>query len=114
MESDRSLLVSTPERALFELLDELPGHDSFHQVDMLVEGLRTLSPRRLQLLLTHCRSIKVKRLFFWFAERHRHTWLKKLNPADIDLGTGKRVLVKDGRLDPKYLITVPGDLVAPL
>jgi hypothetical protein len=113
-ESDWPLVVSTPERALLELLDELPQHESFHQVDMLIESLRTLSPRRLQTLLTNCRNIKVKRLFFWFADRHNHTWLKHLDRSTISLGSGKRMLVKNGKLDPQYLITVPGDLSAPV
>jgi hypothetical protein len=108
------LIVSTPERALLEWLDELPRHESFHQVDMLVEGLRTLSPRRLQTLLNDCKSVKVKRLFFWFAERHQHTWLKQIDQTKVNLGTGKRMLVKGGKLDPKYLITVPADLNAPV
>lgn len=113
-QSDWPLTLSTPERALLELLDELPAHESFHQVDMLVEGLRTLSPKRLQKLLLDCRSVKVKRLFFWFAERHQHTWLKQMDPAAVDLGSGKRMLVKGGKLDPKYLITVPEDIGVPV
>jgi Transcriptional regulator, AbiEi antitoxin, Type IV TA system/Transcriptional regulator, AbiEi antitoxin N-terminal domain len=112
--SEWPLTVSTPERALLELLDELPRRESFHQVDMLVEGLRTMSPRRLQTLLADCKSVKVKRLFFWFAERHQPPWLKQIDRASIDLGTGKRMLVKGGKLDPKYLITVPDDLDAPV
>jgi hypothetical protein len=112
--SDIPLKMSTPERAFLELLDELPRHESFHQVDMLVEGLRTLSPKRLQMLLEACRSIKVKRLFFWFADRHRQPWLDRLDRDKIDLGTGKRMLVKGGILDPKYHITVPSDLNAPV
>jgi hypothetical protein len=112
--SEWPLTMSTPERALLELLDELPRHESFHQVDMLVDGLRTLSPRRLQTLLNDCKSIKVKRLLFWFAERHQHTWLKQLDQTKVSLGAGKRVLVKAGRLDSKYLITVPNDLNAPV
>ena len=106
-------VIPTPERALFELLDELPKHESFHQVDMLVEGLRTLSPRRLEKLLADCRSIKVKRLFFFFADRHQHAWVKRIDRSKVDLGTGKRMLVKGGRLDPVYQITVPDDLYAP-
>ena len=112
--SDWSLVVSTPERALLEMLDELPARESFHQVDMVVEGLRTLSPRRLQTLLADCNSVKVKRLFFWFAERHNPTWLKQIDRAAVSLGSGKRMLVKGGKLDPKYLITVPEDLGAPV
>ena len=101
------LTVSTPERAVLELLDEIPKRETFHQVDVLMEGLRNLSPRRLQGLLTDCKSIKVKRLFFWFAERHNHAWLPKIDRASIDLGKGKRMLVRGGKLDPKYNITVP-------
>ena len=33
------LTLSTPERAILELLDELPARESFHQVDKLMEGL---------------------------------------------------------------------------
>ena len=55
---------------MLELLDELPERETFHQVDMLMEGLTNLSPRRLQKLLADCRSVKVKRLFFFFADRH--------------------------------------------
>ncbi len=102
--------LSTPERSVLELLDELPANESFHQVDKLFEGLSTLSPRRMQPLLEVCRSVKVKRLFFFFAERHNHAWLKHLDKAAIDFGAGKRKLVDSGVLDRAYQITVPGDL----
>ena len=101
------LIVSTPERAILELLDRVPRAETFHQADMLMEGLRSLSPRRLSKLLRGCRSVKVKRLFLWFAERHDQPWLKALPTEDIDLGSGKRMLARGGRLDGKYNITVP-------
>lgn len=104
------LTLSTPERALLELLDEVPKRETFHQADVLMEGLRNLSPKRLQALLTDCKSVKVKRLFFWFAERHSHAWVEKLDRSTIDLGKGKRMLVRGGKLDPKYNITVPENL----
>jgi Transcriptional regulator, AbiEi antitoxin, Type IV TA system/Transcriptional regulator, AbiEi antitoxin N-terminal domain len=107
---DWKLILSTPERALLELLDELPTHETFHQVDMLMQGLTNLSPRRLQRLLEDCKSVKVKRLFFFFADRHAHAWLKPLKKHKFDLGTGKRMLAKGGKLDPTYQITVPEDL----
>ena len=109
---DWPLTISTPERAILELLDEVPQRETFHQADMLMEGLRTLSPRRLHKLLVDCRSVKVKRLFLWFAERHNHPWLKLLDRQGIDLGAGKRVLARGGKLDPKYQITVPENLNA--
>jgi hypothetical protein len=108
------LTVSSPERASLELLDELPSHESFHQADMLIEGLRNLSPRKLEKLLEDCKSVKVKRLFFWFADRHNHSWLKQIHREKVDLGKGKRMLVKGGKLDPKYMITVPEDPSAPV
>ncbi|HJU30257.1 MAG TPA: type IV toxin-antitoxin system AbiEi family antitoxin domain-containing protein [Hyphomicrobiaceae bacterium] len=104
------LMLSTPERAILELLDELPDRETFHQADMLMGGLSTLSPTRVQTLLADCRSVKVKRLFFFFADRHAHAWLKRLDRSAIDLGSGKRMLVKGGRLDAKHLITVPETL----
>ena len=104
------MLVSTPERALLELLDELPDRETFDQVDALVEGLANLSPRRLQTLLETCASVKVKRLFLFFADRHRHAWRSRLDVTRVDLGSGKRVLVRGGTLDPGYHITVPSDL----
>jgi len=109
---DWPLSLSTPERALFELLNELPSRESFEQVDKLFEGLTNLSPRRLVALLADCRSVKVKRLFFFFAARHDHAWFKRIDRAKVDLGSGKRVLVKGGRLDPATQITVPEDLHA--
>lgn len=105
--SDMSLIISTPERAYLELLDDLPQYESFHMADMIMEGLTNLSPRRMQSLLEVATSIKVKRLFFIFAERHKHAWLKHLDIKKIDLGTGKRMLVKGGKLHNKYQITLP-------
>jgi hypothetical protein len=106
------LVLSTPERAFLELLDEVPERETFHQADMIMEGLATLSPARLQELLIDCHNLKVKRLFFFFAARHRHAWLKHLARSKIDLGRGKRVLARGGRYDPQYMITVPRDLDA--
>ena len=106
------LVISSPERAILELMDELPGKESFHQVDMIMEGLVNLRPRRLQALLEDAKSIKVKRLFFFFADRHRHKWLSHLDRKQINLGSGKRVIFQGGTLDSKYKITVPEEFNA--
>jgi hypothetical protein len=104
------LTLSSPERAILELLEELPKNESFYQADMLMEGLSNLSPRRLQALLENCRSVKAKRLFFYFGDRHQHAWLKRLERKAIDLGTGDRQLVEGGKLNSTYRITVPEDM----
>jgi hypothetical protein len=109
-ETDAPFFISTPERAILELIDELPDRESFGLVDLLMEGLTNLSPRRLQELLVACRSVKVKRIFLFFADRHHHAWLSKLKKDEIDLGKGKRLVVRGGKLDSTYQITVPGDL----
>jgi Transcriptional regulator, AbiEi antitoxin, Type IV TA system/Transcriptional regulator, AbiEi antitoxin N-terminal domain len=111
-QSNWPLTLSSPERAILELLDELPRHESFHQADVLMEGLANLSPRRLQKLLEDCRSVKVKRLFFFFADRHPHAWLKRLDKHAVGLGDGKRMLVKGGKLNKTYQITVPEEMNA--
>ena len=104
------LVLSAAERAILELLDELPSRETFHDVDMIMEGLVNLSPRRLQPLLEDAKSVKVKRLFFFYADRHKHRWAAHLDRDRITLGKGKRALVKGGRLDTKYNITVPEEL----
>ncbi|MCC5979970.1 MAG: type IV toxin-antitoxin system AbiEi family antitoxin [Salinarimonas sp.] len=108
------LTVSRPERAFLELLDELPTRESFDNADMIAQGLQNLRPGVMQRLLESCRSIKVKRLCFWLAERHGHGWLRHIDRSRISLGSGKRVLAKGGRLDPTYLITVPEGMDEPV
>jgi hypothetical protein len=106
-----TLRLSTPERAVLEALDELPEQESFHNLDMVFEGLTTLRPRTLTALLHSCRKIKVRRLFFVFADRHKHAWRERLNPDDFNLGTGDRALIAGGKIHPRYRIMVPPDFV---
>ena len=61
-EGDWPMVLSSPERAALELLDELPDRETFHQADMLMEGLVNLGPERMGRLVRECRSVKVKRL----------------------------------------------------
>ncbi len=103
--------LSRPERAMLELLADVPDRESFDEADKLMEGLVNLSPSRVMLLLDGCKSVKVKRLFLWFAERHNHAWFRRLDTEMIELGSGKRMLVKGGRLVSKYHITVPREMI---
>lgn len=102
---------SCPEKALLELLVDLPDAVSFEHADELMQGLVNLSPRKLDTLLKACKSVKAKRLFFWLASRQAYPWLRKLNIKDYDLGSGKRVVAKSGKLDTEFLITVPSHMV---
>ena len=102
---------SSPERAILEALDELPNKASFDNLGKIFEALTTLRPELLTTLLARCRSVKVRRLFFVFADRYRHPWRKYVDASRIYLGSGPRALVKGGVLHPKYRIYVPGEFV---
>lgn len=102
---------SCPEKAILELLMDLPDSVTFEHADELMQGLVNLSPRKLDTLLEACKSVKAKRLFFWLAKRQAYPWFSKLNVKDYDLGSGKRVVAKGGKLDTDYLITVPSNMV---
>lgn len=102
-----AITISTPERAILEVLYGLPRHASFEEAALLIEGLTTLRPRMLQELLAQCRSVKVKRLFMYLAEECNHVWVKKLDVSKVNFGKGKRMIVQGGRFDSKYNITVP-------
>lgn len=105
------LKASTPERAILEALDELTNDAGFASLDKIFEGLTILRPKQLMTLITACRSVKVRRLFFVFADRHQHAWRKHLDVDKVDFGSGPRALVEGGKLHPSYRIYVPQDFV---
>ncbi|MBU2575025.1 MAG: type IV toxin-antitoxin system AbiEi family antitoxin [Elusimicrobia bacterium] len=101
------LKISSPEKAMLELLYQVPGDESFEEAMLLMQGLATLRPVLTQELLQDCASVKAKRLFLYMAETCAHPWFKKLDLSKIGLGSGKRVIVPAGRLASGYNITVP-------
>jgi hypothetical protein len=105
-----TIKISNPSRALMECLYLVPGKQDMVECFHLMEGLNNLRPAVVQGLLEKCESIKVKRLFLYLAEKANHDWFKKLEPAKIDLGKGKRSIVKQGAYNSTYLITVPKEL----
>ena len=104
------IIISNPERAMLELLMDVPKTISFEHANEIMQGMTSLSPKKLQSLLEECKNIKVKRLFLWLAEQQGYAWFKKIDVDNLELGSGKRVIAKDGKLDNKYLITVPKHL----
>lgn len=105
-----SIKVSSAVRALLECLYLAPKHQELVECYQLIEGLNNLRPNLVQNLLENCTSIKVKRLFLFLAEKANHGWVKHLNIEKIDLGSGKRSIVKNGVYISKYQITVPSEL----
>lgn len=104
---DFSIKISSLERAAMEMLYQVPAKVSFEEANLLTENMVSLRPKIVQKLLENCNSIKVKRLFMYFAEKHDHPWVPKVNLSHVYFGKGKRSIVKKGKLDKKYSITVP-------
>lgn len=105
-----SIKVSSAARALMECLYLAPLKLELMECFELMEGLNNLPPKQVQTLLENCQSVKVKRLFLYMAEKADHGWFKQLDLTKVDLGKGKRSLVKNGVLIDKYGITVPKEL----
>ena len=105
-----NLAVSTPARALMECL-YLARHDQeLMECYKLMEGLNDLHSEEAQALLESCRSVKVKRLFLYMADKAAHEWIEYIDPTNIDLGKGKRSIVRNGVYVDGYGITVPKEL----
>jgi len=102
-----SLTVSAPERAAMEMIYLIPKTQGFDEADKIMNGLLSLRPDIVQGLLENCRSVKVKRLFLYLSDRNELPWFADLNLNNIDLGSGKRVIVKNGKYNAKYRISIP-------
>jgi len=102
--------ISSMERAILECLYLAPLKMDLVECFYLMEGLGNITPKRMQVLLENCNSIKVKRLFFYMAEKAGHLWLPDIDRSKITLGVGPRNLIKSGVYIPKYQITVPSEL----
>ena len=111
---DWPLRYATPELALLELASEVKQNSDFDVLDKLFESATSLRPQLLMKLLKACHHVKAKRLFLWFAERHGFAWFKRLELEVVNLGSGKRVIVKGGKLDKNYLIMVPREMSTPI
>jgi len=109
-ENSFEIAISSPERAFLESLDLAPKYYNLTDLYQVMEMLNGLRTGLLQNLLEECNSIKVRRLFLYMAEKAGHSWLEDLDLSKIDLGTGKRSIVKNGVFNAKYQITIPRDL----
>lgn len=106
----KELLVSRPELAAYEVVDAIGKQISFEHVAELFQGLVNLSPKRVQSLLERSHAIQTNRIFLFLSHHSGHQWVQYLNETNIELGSGKRQVVKKGRFDERYQITVPESL----
>lgn len=99
--------LASLERAMLEHLHLARSGDSYQEARALMEGLISPNPKIVQTLLRECRSVKAKRLFLALADECGHPWMKDVDLSKVDLGKGKRVFARGGRLHPKFKITLP-------
>ena len=109
---DWTLPMAGAEMAIMEMLCDVNDRSSFAHAAQVFEALTVLRPGVINALLAACRSIKVKRLFLFLAAHFGYPWTKRLETAGLNLGSGNRQIVKGGRLDRRFLITVPEDFGA--
>ena len=109
-EGELIMKISNPARAMMECLALCPEKFPLLESYELMEGLGALRPAKVQELLESCQSVKVKRLFLYFAEKANHSWFKYLDISKIDLGIGNRSLVESGVLISKYKLILPKEL----
>ncbi|MFH2094117.1 MAG: type IV toxin-antitoxin system AbiEi family antitoxin domain-containing protein, partial [Bacteroidota bacterium] len=105
-----TIKISSPERAIMECLYLAPAENDLVECYQIFEGLVNLQPDLIQELLINCNSVKVKRLFFYMAEKANHQWFHFLNTEKIDIGKGNRMIEKNGVHIQKYLISIPREL----
>lgn len=102
--------ISTPERAIMECLYLTPDNLDLLECYQIMEGLANLRPKHVQALLEKCRSIKVKRLFLYLAEKAGHTWLSFVDASQVKLGSGDRKIGVGGTYIGKYGLSIPKTL----
>jgi hypothetical protein len=103
----KKLTASMAELAAYELLSAVPQAISFEHAAELFQGLVNLNPRKVEKLLTLSQSVHTKRLYLFFASFYEHAWFKRVDTSKIDLGSGNRQVVVNGKLNAQYQITVP-------
>ena len=105
-----SIKVSGAARAMMECQYLAPEKQELVECFELMEGLNNLKPDQVKALLENCQSIKVKRLFLYMAEKAEHGWFKFLDLGKVNIGLGKRSIVKGGVYVDAFQITVPKEL----
>jgi predicted transcriptional regulator of viral defense system len=109
-EDGRTLLISSPERAIMECLNRPFIAQTLMDTYYIMEMLTTLRPKLVQQLLEQCSSVKVKRLFLYLAEKANYPWYKAIDTGRVDLGSGRRMISPTGKYVSKYNITIPTEV----
>ena len=97
---DGAPLVSSPERALLELLDEVGVRQPLQEAREIAEGTYSLRAEVLIDLLKRCTSVKTVRLCLRFGRELSLPWAGKLDAAALPRGSARPWISKskDGLL----------------
>ena len=97
---DNAPLVSTPERALLELLDEVGVRQALQEAREIAEGAYNLRAQVLTDLLKRCTSVKTVRLCLQLGRELSLPWAGKLDAAALPTGSARPWISKskDGLL----------------
>lgn len=98
--------ASCRELAILEFIENLDLSNGLETAQNYTESLVTLREDVLQNVLEECKSVQVKRVFLYLAEKVKLPSFKMMTLSKVDLGKGKRVIVVGGELNKKYQITV--------
>jgi len=104
---DWPIFYSIQERAFLEYLSTVTTEEEIGKAVLMFEGTGGFRPKLIQTLLEECTQIKAKRLFLWMAKRQNHQWYHHIDISQINLGSGKRQIIKNGILNKDFMITVP-------
>lgn len=81
--------VSTPERALLEVLSEVGVRQPLQEARELMESAYSLRADVLSALLQRCSSVKTVRLCLQHGRELALPWAAKLDPAQLPTGSGR-------------------------
>jgi hypothetical protein len=81
--------VSTPERAVLELLSEVGIRQPLQEARELMESTYNLRADVLSNLLRSCTSVKTVRLCLQLGREFSLPWVLKLNPAELPTGSNR-------------------------
>ncbi|OED43093.1 hypothetical protein ACH42_11005 [Endozoicomonas sp. (ex Bugula neritina AB1)] len=109
----KRLKASRPELAAYEVVDNIGKTMRFEHAAELFQGLVNLSPRKVQSLLNRSSAVQTNRIFLFLSHYCGHQWAERLDESQIQLGSGKRQVVTNGRYDERYQITIPQSLINP-
>src|SRR3990167_5504986 len=104
---DVEITISSPERAILEVLSLVPDKITLDHTHELMELLDRLRGDVIQKLLESCTSIKVKRLFLYFSEKHHLSCFSELKLNLINIGSGNRMIGTGGHYNKKWMLSLP-------